>query len=181
VGRVDERDVCIAGTGVAGLSLAVWCKLAGARTVSVLGRRSARLELARSLGADFGASVLEGDPAAKVREFASGGVDIFIEAVGSAELVRLGLSVLRPGGTLAIYGVPPREGYDLAWGMLPPEVRFTRPAPEEYRTYGWALDLLERGTVPGDRLMTHRWPLAEHARAFSEIAAGEVVKGMLEM
>ena len=37
------------------------------------------------------------------------------------------------------------------------------------------------GYIPADRFLTHRWPLADHARAFADIAAGKVVKGMLTM
>ncbi|MBN1671628.1 MAG: zinc-binding dehydrogenase [Kiritimatiellae bacterium] len=176
---VAGKTVCIAGTGIAGLSIAIWSRLAGARCVVVLGRRDTRTKLACELGADHGVNVRGPDPVQAVRELTGGGADLFCEAVGKKDQLRLGLAVLKRGGTLAVYAAPPRDGYDLCWRDLPPDVRIVQPPAEEHLAYGWALDLLQRGIVPADRLMTHSWPLHEHLTAFDGLASGDVVKGML--
>lgn len=177
---VGGRSVCVAGTGIAGLSTAIWAKLSGARRVVVLGRRQERLELARELAADAGISVME-DNAAQAVTDSGGRMDLFIEAAGQPELLRLAAAVLRPGGTFARYAVKPRDGYLLPDGGLPDDLQLMSPPANEHLAYDWAAGLLRRGTIPASRLMTHSWPLGDYATAFEEVAVGRVVKGMLTM
>ena len=174
---VGGKSVCVAGTGIAGLSTALWAKLAGAKRVVVLGRRKERLDLACDLAADGGINVNDQDLAQAVT--AAGRMDLFIEAAGQPELLCIAVSVLRGGGTFARYAVKPKGGYRLPDGGLPDDIRLIAPEAEEHLAYDWACGLLQRGTLAASKLMTHRWPMSEYARAFEEVAAGKVVKGML--
>ncbi|MFA6108949.1 MAG: alcohol dehydrogenase catalytic domain-containing protein [Candidatus Latescibacterota bacterium] len=177
---VAGRSVCVAGTGIAGLSAALWARMAGARRVVVLGRRQERLDLACELVADAGVDVKEANAAQAVVE-AGGRIELFVEAAGQSELFRLAAAVLRQGGTFARYAVKPREGYLLPDGGLPDDLRTMSPPAEEHLAYDWAAGLLRRNMIPAGKLLTHRWPLDEYAAAFREVAAGRVVKGMLTM
>ena len=88
---------------------------------------------------------------------------------------------MRPGGTVAVYGIPEKP-YELEYGWIPGrEVTFRLPEAREHVTYAWALDLERRGIVPSGKLMTHQWPIEEFGRAIEEIDGGEVVKGMIMM
>lgn len=176
---VGGRSVCVAGTGIAGLSTAIWAKLAGARRVVVLGRRQERLDLACNLTADAGVNVNATDVAQAVTR--SGKMDLFIEAAGQPELLRIAVAVLRGGGTFARYAVKPKGGYLLPEGGLPDDIQMMSPGADEHLAYDWAAGLLKRGTIAASKLMTHRWPLSEHGKAFEAVAAGQVVKGMLTM
>ena len=178
---VGGKTVCVAGTGIAGLSIAIWSKLAGARVI-VLGRRQVRLDLAVELGADDGVNVTEEDVPARVRELNDGeGVDFFVEAAGKNDQVRVGLSVIKPGGLVAVYGTAPGYGHDLTWSYGPLPASISHYPTEEHKGSPWVTQLLGRGYILTDKLMTHAWPLAEYEAAFAAVAAGEVVKGMLEM
>ena len=74
------RSVVVSGTGCAGMTIATWCKMAGAR-VMVLGRRDERLETARRLAADAVVNVRScADVPAAVRAFAPDGADVFCDA-----------------------------------------------------------------------------------------------------
>lgn len=55
------------------------------------------------------------------------------------------------------------------------------PAAEEHRAYASVLDLIRRGVIPVERLLTHQWPLAQAEAAFAAVAIGDVLKGMLVM
>ena len=178
---LEGKQVCIAGTGIAGLSLVIWSKLLGAKKVIVLGRRDERLQLGSALGADHGVNVQAHDTIAAVREASGGGVDIFLEAAGQKDQLHVGCSVIRSGGTIAVYGAPPKGFYELQYSWLPSDVRLMRPSADEHMAYADVLSLLQAGKVPIEKLMTHRWPLSEYASAFAAISAGEVVKGMLVM
>lgn len=175
------RAVCVAGTGIAGLSIALWAKLAGARRVVVLGRRAERLALARTIAAD--AAIDTGD--ARWTEAATaacgGPVEVFCDAVGSPELLRGGIGILAPGGTAAIYGVAPGGKHGIDPASLTAGRSLVTPSADEHRAYPWVMDAIRRGLVPVDRLLTHRWPLAEAEAAFAAVDGGAVVKGMLEI
>lgn len=173
--------VCVAGTGIAGLSIALWAKLAGARTVVVLGRRAERLALARSIAADFALDTSDPEWAVALRERTGGGPDVFCEAVGSADLLRAGIAALRPGGAAAIYGVAEGGDHRLDASLLTEGRHLVAAEAREHLAYAAVCDLMRRGVVPVAALMTHRWPLSDFAEAFAAVDRGEVVKGMLDI
>lgn len=174
------KTVCVAGTGIAGLSIAHWAKQAGARQVIVLGRRAARLELARTLGADATCDT----SAASWEETlhtAFGGIDIFCEAIGSAAMQHAGGRLLTPGGTLAIYGVPETGAAGLRDSDLSDGRRVITPEAREHLAYDRVCAHLSAGRIPVDRLLERSFPLARYAEAFAAVAAGSVVKAMLTL
>lgn len=179
---VAGKTVCIAGTGVAGLSMIFWSLFAGAEMIFVLGRRDERLQLAISLGATHGINVTKGEVATQLRDLNGGkGVDFFLEAVGISDQVQVGLSVLAHGGTIAIYGVPEKQRYDISWGGSPGMATIANLPAEEHLAYGWVTSLIKRGMIPTKQVMTHSWPLDQYQKAFDAVAAGTVVKGWLEL
>ena len=181
---VGGKCVCVSGTGIAGLTIALWSKLAGARKVIILGRRAERLAQACEIATDHGVNVTATpDVGAEVKRLTGGqGVDFFAEAVGGRDQIRIGLSVLASGGTLAVYGVPPGQIHDLNWSWnAAGKVSIAQYPADEHLAYGWAVDMLRRGCVPGKKLLTHRWPFAEAKQAFADVSAGKAIKGMLVM
>ncbi|MCC7349014.1 MAG: alcohol dehydrogenase catalytic domain-containing protein [Phycisphaerales bacterium] len=181
VPSVAGQTVCVGGTGIAGLSIALWCKLAGARRVIILGRRDERLQLSRDIAADQTINVTKADPTEVIRKEFPQGIYLYCEAVGQKDQLRIGISLLKQGGTLAVYGVPPDQHYDLSWKWLPGDIRLMQPPAEEHLAYDWAIDLMRRGIIPVEKLLTHSWPLEQFQTAFDAVASGDVVKGMLEL
>jgi threonine dehydrogenase-like Zn-dependent dehydrogenase len=175
------RNVCIAGTGIAGLSLILWSKLAGAKRIIVLGRRSERLELAKELGADDVVNVREQSTIEVVRELSGGGVDCFVEASGARGQLQVATRSIRNGGTVAVYGVAPNGRYDLDWTWLPTDIRIVQPPVEEHLAREAVVKLITDGKIPVAKFMTHSWPLAQFKEAFDAIHNGSVVKSMLTM
>ena len=173
------RSVCIAGTGIAGLSLILWTKMAGAKHIIVLGRRKERLQLAKELGADDCINVREQSPAEGIHELCAGGVDCFIEASGAPEQLQVAARSIRNGGTVAVYGVAPDGRYDLDWTWLPTDIRIVQPPVEEQHARKEVVKLINEGKIPVDKLLTHQWPLAQFQEAFDAIHSGSVVKSML--
>jgi threonine dehydrogenase-like Zn-dependent dehydrogenase len=100
--------VLVQGTGAVGLSAIALAKLAGATTVIAFGAPADRLELARAMGADYVVDVADvpvSERRAIVRELTAGlGVDIAIEAAGSARAVEEALDLIRDGGRYVIAG-----------------------------------------------------------------------------
>jgi NADPH2:quinone reductase len=101
-GALRGRVVLVAGgagaVGNAAIQLARW---AGATVITtVSGDRKAKL--ATGAGAHHVFNYKESDVAARIRDVASGGVDVIVEVAAGAN-AELDLAVLRPRGTISIY------------------------------------------------------------------------------
>ena len=173
-------SVVVSGTGCAGLTIAKWCKMSGAR-VLVLGRRDERLAMARAIAADAVVNVRTcADVPAAVREFAPVGADVFCDACGAKDQIVLAAKVCREGGLWARYAVKPAGGYDEPEGGAP-SLRREIPAAREHVAYAWVADMLLRGAIDVREFLTHEWPLDDFESAFAAVARGEVLKGLLRI
>jgi L-iditol 2-dehydrogenase len=100
--------VLVQGTGAVGLSTIALARLAGATQVIAVGAPADRLALATAMGAGTVVDVQTTTTADRlhiVRELTGGvGVDVAIEAAGSARAVEEGLDLIRDGGRYVIAG-----------------------------------------------------------------------------
>lgn len=99
--------VLVQGTGAVGLSAIALAKLSGAGRVIAIGAPADRLELARKMGADETLDLAARAPERleRVMSLTGGhGVDIAIEAAGSARAVEEALTLVRDGGRYVIAG-----------------------------------------------------------------------------
>src|SRR5262245_17771001 len=100
--------VLVQGTGAVGLSIIALARLSGATRVIAFGAPADRLALARLMGADEIVDVQQTTPeqrAERIRDLTAGlGVDVAIEAAGSARAVEEALTLIRDGGRYVIAG-----------------------------------------------------------------------------
>ena len=100
--------VLVQGTGAVGLSAIALARLAGATKVIAIGAPADRLDLARAMGADVAIDLQQTDADARlamVRELTGGlGVDVAVEAAGSARAVEEAAELIRDGGRYVIAG-----------------------------------------------------------------------------
>jgi threonine dehydrogenase-like Zn-dependent dehydrogenase len=101
-------SVLVQGVGAVGLCAIALSRLAGASTIFAVGEPAARLSLAKQMGADEVFSLSSTTPEERfqaVRDRTSGeGVDVVIEAAGSARAVEEGVTLVRDGGRYVIAG-----------------------------------------------------------------------------
>src|SRR3954468_7598453 len=177
VGFMDS--VLIQGPGQQGLAQVVACKQAGALPIIVTGtaRDRARLELAKTLGADFTIDVDAEDPLERVREITAGkGVDVVLDCTAGAGTtpVLLGIDALkRRDGTLLVQG-------ELAAFPDFPIKKLTEKAitiksarGHSYRAVELAIEQLASRRFPLELLTTHEVGLADTDRAIRAVG-GEV-------
>jgi threonine dehydrogenase-like Zn-dependent dehydrogenase len=163
--------VLIQGPGQQGLSQVVACKQAGAVRIIVTGttRDKARLELARTLGADEVIDVLQEDALERILEITDeAGVDYVLDCTSRAGTapVLLGIDALkRREGTLLVQG-------ELAAFPDFPIKKLTEKAitiksarGHSYRACELALEQLASGRFPLAQLSTHRFALSQVDRA----------------
>ncbi|MEN3271056.1 alcohol dehydrogenase catalytic domain-containing protein [Pseudonocardia sp.] len=181
----DSR-VLIQGPGQQGLSQVVACKQAGASLIIVTGtsRDAARLELAKTLGADHVIDVTAEDPLERIREITGGtGVDVVLDCTAGAGVkpVLLGIDALkRREGTLLIQG-------ELAAFPDFPVKKLTEKAitiksarGHSFRSCELALAQLASHRFPLERLATHTYGLADVDTAIRAVG-GEVGDGVIHV
>jgi len=103
-------SIAILGSGLGSLHGAA-AKARGAAPIIVIGRNKRRLDIAKKMGADIIISLEDyPDPVARVKELTEGrGADYVVESVGTAKTYEQALAMLRPGGTLAAFGITGEE------------------------------------------------------------------------
>lgn len=178
--------VLIQGPGQQGLSQVVACTRAGAALVILTGtsRDSARLELAKSLGADHVVDIGREDALDAVMTLTGGkGVDVVLDCTAGAGTapVLLGIDALkRRAGTLLVQG-------ELAAFPDFPMKKLTEKAitiksarGHSYRACELALEELAARRFPLERLTTHTFGLADVDRAIRAVG-GEGDEGVVHV
>jgi L-iditol 2-dehydrogenase len=149
--------VAILGAGPIGLMLAACVADAGGWPVVVGGR-----EERRALVEEFGAEVGDGR-----------GADVVIEAVGTEQAWSDAVALVRPGGTVVMFGGlprdarPPVDAYRVHYEELTVRGSFHH-TPLTVRA---ALVFLASGAYPWTRLVTHRVALDELPTLFEALPA----------
>lgn len=180
--------VVVQGSGPVGLAAAALAHISGAAKVILVGGPSQRLALAAELGiGDHHVNVVESaDPAAtlaQVVELTGGrGADLVVECTGVPSAIDQGLRLARRGGSYLVVGQYTDSG-DAA--INPHQIVYRRLDV----VGSWAFTgahlahyvrllptLLARFDLA--RLVT-TYPLAEHAAALADVAAGTIMKAVL--
>lgn len=98
--------VAVFALGPIGLCAVAGARLMGATTIIGVDTVPARMDVARTLGADHVIDFKAGDPVEQIMALTDGrGVDVAIEALGAQGTFESAMRVLRPGGTLSSLGV----------------------------------------------------------------------------
>ena len=124
----------------------------------------------------------ERDPVKTIMEATDGlGVDVAIELSGNAEAMKQALKVLKRGGRISLVGglLGPIE-LDIHKDLILKEARvlgiFGRVI---WQTWWQVRDLLATGKFDPLPVITHRFPLADFAKAFELAESGEAGKILL--
>lgn len=162
----------VVGCGMIGLLTLQAAKAAGCASVIAVDLDAGRLAQAARLGADVTIAA-DQDVPARVAELTDGrGVDVAFEAVGAAAPIATAVRSLRKGGALTLIGnVTPRVELDLQ-AIVTRELSLfgTCASNGEYPA---ALELLARGAVRLDGLISAVAPLEQGAAWFERLYARE--------
>lgn len=170
--RAGDTTV-VFGTGPIGLKFVRMLANRGVRVIA-LGKRPSQLELAKQLGAQFALNAAElDDPAARVRELTERGLgaDSVIEAVGTPATWEWALKMVRPGGTVNLFGGCP-HGTEVR--IDPAVLHYSeitiRPTfhhtPHFIRA---ALEAIARGEIHSGDFITGEASLADVPRVFERM------------
>jgi len=143
-----------------------------------------KLEFARNMGATETVNAKQVDVVKTLRTCTRVGPDYVFDTVGSAVTIPQALQAVAPGGTAVVAGlhaakidVPISAGVLVFQnkrllgsfaGSLRPQIDLPR-----------LVELYRAGRLPLDALITQRYPLTELARAFADMEAGAVARGVI--
>jgi S-(hydroxymethyl)glutathione dehydrogenase/alcohol dehydrogenase len=185
LGAISHGDsVMVIGCGAVGLAAVQGARLARAGAIIAVDMDPAKLVLAAKMGATLGVDASKDDVVAiGKRETDGRGVDVVIEAAGSASAFRMTSEVVRPGGHLVWLGkIDVNKDVAFRWGSLMQEKRIRRVS------YGNArprrdFPLLARAYLDGslmlDELISRRITLDEINDGFSALKRGETIRGVV--
>ena len=185
--RPGDR-VAVIGCGGVGLSAVMAAAAVGAAPVVAVDSVAAKLDTARDLGATSGvawAGTAE-ETAEAIREASGGGVDYAIEATGRPEAMLAAVLATRPRGAAVLIGIPREDAVVPLPALAMPRMErrvlgsiYGSSKPE--RDFPTTLELYRRGTLPLDRLVSHRMPLADVGRAFELMKDGSALRVVLDL
>jgi threonine 3-dehydrogenase len=179
--ELTAQAVLITGCGPIGLMAIAICKMAGAAVVVASDVNTARLSLARTMGADLVLDSRAEDVAAGVHGLTDGqGADVVLEMSGHPGGIADALRAVRRGGWVSLLGLPgaPVE-IDLANDVIFNAVRIQGIFGRRiWETWEQMSRLLRRG-LDITPVITHRLPLERFAEAFSLLDSGNAGKVIL--
>jgi L-iditol 2-dehydrogenase len=165
-------DVAVVGCGPIGLLIAQVARAAGARIALAVDPLEHRRDAAERAGAELVAA--PGDVPESLT------VDVAFEAGGTDAAVDLAMRATRPGGRLVLAGIPGDDRTSFSAGLARRRGLTIVLVRRMGEVYPRAIQLVERGAVDLEGLVTHRYPLAEAGEAFTIAAARAGLKVVVE-
>jgi threonine dehydrogenase-like Zn-dependent dehydrogenase len=164
---VSGRDtLAVFGQGPVGLSATLLGRAMGARVVAV-DVAPERLELARQFGADAVVNARTTDPVAALRELTGGeGVEASMDCTGNPDARVAAVRAAGTWGRVAFVGEGNTTTFDISQDMIRKQLTlhaswtFSAVGQEECARF------VARRAVPLDRLITHRFTLAQADEAY---------------
>lgn len=178
------RPAAVIGCGGVGLSAIQGCKLVGCHPIVAVDLMDSKLAFARQLGATHTVNGRETDPVEAMRSLTGGGPEYAFDSVGSEVTITQALYATRPGGTAVIMGLHAVRGQvpispaalvlqnkrllGSFIGSMNPRLDLPR-----------LVQLYRAGKLELDKLITKRYALDDLPRAFEDMEAGKIARGVL--
>ena len=183
-GDIIGKSVAVLGCGPIGLFAVAVVKAVGGGPVWASDTTDYRLKLACQLGADHVARVPAEDIEQMVAEGTHGqGVDVVLEMSGAPSAIQQALRLARPGGRVALMGIPSREvslavAEDLIFKGLTVQGIVGRRL---YDTWYTMKALLASGRLDVSPVLTHRLPFDDFTAGMELMRSGQCGKVVLTL
>ena len=180
--RVGD-SVAIIGPGSIGLFHLQAFRAAGASVVIVIGldQDLARLEIARTLGADHVINASREDPVARVRELTGGlGCDVVVEAANHPSTVGQAIDLAAAYGRVMLFGLY-REATISPLTLMRKGVTVMGDVAGTLRWYQRAIRWVQHKKIAVEPLITERFRLDQAKQAFDAFHERRSVKVLFSM
>jgi threonine 3-dehydrogenase len=180
---VAGRTVAIVGAGAIGLMACKIAKVGGARSVLAIEPRAAKRKLALEFGAE---AAFDPTQTGWFQEFADKtldgiGADVVLEISGSAAGIHSAFEMVRPGGKVAMLGIPSSPvSLNLAEAIIFKGITVRGINGRlMYETWYQCERFLLEHKLDLAPLISHQMPFADYEEAFGLLQRGEAVKIIL--
>jgi L-iditol 2-dehydrogenase len=176
-------NIAILGAGPIGLSVLLAAKVKNAGRIYVTDKIDARLNAARSQDITWAGSPDRTDIVGDILAAEPLGVDVVFECCGQQEAINQAFDILKPGGLLALVGIPREEriSFDTdKFRRKELKVIFIR---RQNHCVQAAIDLQKSGQIDADFMITHRFNLEQVSVAFDLLAdySDGIIKAMVHI
>lgn len=174
----DDTAVVV-GAGMVGMFVVQALRAAGCGTIVAVDLDPDRLAMAKKLGADVGCTPATLAEHNLVKDMTDGrGADIAFEVVGVTEAIETAISTVRRGATVTLVGnVTPKVELPLQ-AVVTQQLRL-QGSCAICGEYPAVLNMIERGTMNVDAILSATAPLSEGASWFKRLYAKE--KGLMKV
>ncbi len=174
------ESVVVLGLGVTGQLHVQLAKAAGAEPVIGITRSAWKRELAEEFGADLTLAP-DADTKKRVLEATEGrGADMVIETAGRVSVLAQCIDLVRVGGRVVPFGIyTETEGKLPFYDLYYKELRIIAGRASKGESFPASIDLVRKGVVRLEPLITHVLPLDELDRAINMLSTQE--EGRMKM
>jgi L-iditol 2-dehydrogenase len=178
-----EAKIAVLGAGPIGLGVLLCCKAVAPCTAYVTDLLDERLQVARSLGADWTGNARLEDARAAIAQREPQGLDFVFECAGDPACVDQGLELLAPGGTLLMVGISPGDRLSLDPHRMRRAELTIKAVRRQRHCVAAAIELLAQQRNAALPLVTHHFPLDQIGAAFELVAGYQdgVIKAVVDL
>lgn len=182
-----ESSIVIWGVGGIGMSALMAARLCECSPIIAVDVQDTKLRLAQAFGATHLVNAEAENPLERIRQIVGAtGVDFAVEAAGRTGTIEGAFQSVRNGGGLCVFASHPPAGetisldpHDLISGK---QIRGSwggesRPDEDVPRF----AELYRQGSLPLEKLITHRYALGQINRALDELEQGKVGRALIDM
>lgn len=178
-----KANVAILGAGPVGLCTFVSAKAKNANACYVTDKIDARAAAAKKAGATWVGNPDKQDIVKEILKQSPDGLDAAFECAGQQETVDQCVELIKPGGKIALTGIPREDRISMAIDKLRrKEITIVNIRRQNDFTRK-AVEMVESGKVDVDFMVTHHFPLEKTQEAFELVSAYRdgVIKAMISM
>lgn len=176
------KKVLVTGCGPVGIMAIAVARAIGARAVYATDISDYRLNLALTMGATVTINAARENVTERILAETEGeGVDAWLEMAGAPKAIEQGFAVLKPGGHVALLGLPSEPmRFDLNnWVIFKGATVHGIIGRRLWETWFQMSGLMRSGAVDLEQIVTHKFPLEQFEEALHTMASGESGKIVL--
>ena len=162
--------IAVLGSGPIGLCVLLASRAACDCAVYATDLLGERLEMARRCGAAWTGNPKQIDVVRAIHELQPPGVDFVFECAGQQETLDQAIELLKPGGSVLMIGIPEVDRVSFSIHTLRRKEIQLQSVRRQNQCMAPAIELVSKGAINLDQIVTHHFPLAETKQAFDLVA-----------
>jgi len=174
--------VGVFGCGPIGLFIIQMAKLSGAANIIATDKLEHRVDAAKDFGATHAFFAEEGRELERIQAAINGrGVDVAFEAAGAQDAVDTAFGAVASGGKVVLAGIPDDDRTSFSASLARRKGLTIKLVRRMKHTYPRAIELVEKGLVDVQSIVTHRFPLEQAEEAFRVAERREGLKIIIDV